>query len=204
MTVGNLSGDPLACSVGDRSTLLIKGGPMDDQVASFDWQHPRVLSELSRTLVELPSFRSWLDAAGRVHLGDRNSADIEQALRYCGEKIDSYQMARFLEDSRSWPSNEGLCELLGASRVERTKLIKKFENELRPKPAKKQGIPLGAILKAQGEDWQVIGISHADTPEESHYLLEQKTGSSAGRQVNCTGLMLKTYYPNFWWTYDLS
>jgi len=125
---------------------------MDATEASFDWQHPTVQEQLPTRL--MTRVGPWRQAAGRKDYTEDRDAIVD-ALAFVGEKLDAYQMARFLEDSRQWPSDADLVDTLRAARTERKQIILELQSQHAVKHAGRQ-YPVGFRFRDAWSSWEII------------------------------------------------
>lgn len=108
---------------------------------TIDWQHPEVKTRLVAWLKdELRGWRSdWIASATDT----RVESDLTRALDYCGERIDGYEMGKYLEISRQWPMDAGAVHILHLATSHRIQIIGDVKRERTPKTERAEG------------DWQV-------------------------------------------------
>lgn len=73
---------------------------------TYDWQDRKVVEDLADTL--MTEIRSWREDNGRKGNESSDRTDLMRAIVYAGQKLDAFQMARYLEDSRLWPADQAL------------------------------------------------------------------------------------------------
>lgn len=117
---------------------------MTQEPKPYHWQDKEVIL---RTVSKLaPLVTGWLEAKGIPIDATKRDTALQAAIIYAGEKADAYQMARWLEDSRSWPADAALVRQLADATRLRTEAIKELEAERAPKPVLPQGnepLPIG-------------------------------------------------------------
>lgn len=125
---------------------------------SHDWQSPAVLARLVEDVaIEL---KPWLEGRDRNN-HTQNLADIAGALLFGGERLDGFQMARYLEDSRYWPSDEALVGHLKFARELRKAVIARLNRELAASPLENQEgeVVVGTLFYClKGNVWEVTEI----------------------------------------------
>lgn len=96
----------------------------------IDWQSAEVINRLLTRLMD--ELYHWREKHHRGHRDEADRADLQRALRFAGEQADGFQMARYLEDSKSWPANQDLVVILKDTRHFRDQTIKEIEQERHP------------------------------------------------------------------------
>lgn len=145
-----------------------------NRAEDIDWQHPEVVTKLVDTLLE-----ETLDWRARARPSSTKEIDgpaLLGALRYVGEKLDAFQMARYLEDNRHWGSDQELVYALRGAATWRESIIRDMKRKLNPTTAPEDRYQVGFRFSYGGGAYEITNIDR----DLTHAYAVQRIGSSNG------------------------
>jgi hypothetical protein len=167
---------------------------MSDSPENIDWQHPEIARRLA---VKLSAALSAWRVVHGLPTRERDTVDLLEAITFTGERLDAFQMARFLEDSRLWPSDQALVITLADSKKIREKVITEFQAELAPKLLGNQGPQIGQkITRNNGViEFELISIKIGAGKKDYHWRVI-KPAIHAGHIEVISETDMRRHYPH--------
>lgn len=167
---------------------------MSDSPDIIDWQHPDIPRRLAEKLSGALS--AWR-LAHSLPVRATDHRDLLDAIVFAGERLDAFQMARFLEDSRLWSSDQALVITLADSKKIREKVITELQQELAPKLLGNQGPQLGVkVTRNNGQiEFELIEIKKTTSGLAYHWRV-LKPAMHAGHVEVISEADMKKHYPH--------
>lgn len=138
-----------------------------------DWQSADVIDLLTTQM--MTDLYEWRHDRGRALRGADDSADLRRAIVFAGQKLDAFQMARFLEDSRLWPADQQLVLKLQYAAKERARIVAKLNEP--PAPERIEGateVAIGVVFWEKAMEYMVTaGPDHNGNWTVEHIATKQ-------------------------------
>lgn len=167
--------------------------------SEVDWQDGRVIERLIQKLTK--EIAPWITTNSLTSLSLASTREhLEAAVKFSGSVLDGYVMARYLEDKRNWPANQGLVACLQGAHRWRELAIEEITAELRPKP--------NFVRPEMVDGWYPIGTRFSLLVSDSEYEIVSRDGNrylcnrwlngqlerqETGDRDHCNGLIKEHY-----------